>query len=497
MKFKTIKYSSENLIYFLVLLLIAFPFFTNLDMLPLRLWDEALVSLNAQEMYFDKDFIVTHSDGTPEMWNTKPPLLIWLQVLSMHLFGMNDVATRLPSAIAGYLTCLLIIWFCKKHLNNILIGLFSGLILATSAGYIVEHSVRNADYDALLVLFSTSTILFLFCYLQTEKNKYLHLTFVALILGSLTKGVSILMILPGLFIFIILFKHASKIFKNKYLYINSLFYLTIVPGYYLLRESQNPGYLEAVWLNELGGRYFEVIEGHKDKFWTYYEHIIDGGFSYYYYLVPLGILFGYNSIDNKIKQLIICLGLTSLSYFLVVSNAETKVLWYDLPLYPMMAIIVGFVTYCIYNYIKERNYIGFKQNILPIAFCYLFFITPYREIIAKVYQPYDTGDMHLIEDINYYLKNALKENKNLDGYFYLYDEYNTHITFYANTFKLKNQFIKRADKSKLIAGNKVIVNKPDYKAFIENNYSFRIIEKNQFVVVYEIIGAKIPEQKIN
>jgi len=65
----------------LFLSLVYFPIFLHLDILPLRMWDEARYAINAYEMNQNGNFIVTHYQGQPDMWNTKPPLMIWFQAL--------------------------------------------------------------------------------------------------------------------------------------------------------------------------------------------------------------------------------------------------------------------------------------------------------------------------------------------------------------------------------------------------------------------------------
>jgi 4-amino-4-deoxy-L-arabinose transferase-like glycosyltransferase len=64
-----------------------FPVFMHLDTLPIRIWDEARQAVNALEMWENGNFLVTHFEGSPDMWSTKPPLLIWLQVALIGLLG--------------------------------------------------------------------------------------------------------------------------------------------------------------------------------------------------------------------------------------------------------------------------------------------------------------------------------------------------------------------------------------------------------------------------
>lgn len=93
-------------------LVISLPIFAHLEAsFPILLWDEGRLANNAIEMYEMGDPIVVTYDHQPEMWNTKPPFLIWLQAMSLYLFGISDLSFRLPVSFAGIFTCLLLYFF--------------------------------------------------------------------------------------------------------------------------------------------------------------------------------------------------------------------------------------------------------------------------------------------------------------------------------------------------------------------------------------------------
>src|SRR5688572_13968954 len=104
--------------YIALALLIYVPVFGYLDIQPLRTWDESRIAINALEMLENGDWIATYYSGVPDNWNTKPPLLIWLQVILMKTIGVNEVAIRLPSAFAAFFTCLALLAFCIKYLKS-------------------------------------------------------------------------------------------------------------------------------------------------------------------------------------------------------------------------------------------------------------------------------------------------------------------------------------------------------------------------------------------
>jgi len=224
----------------LLLIIIYFPLFLHLDRLPIFLFDESRLAINAWEMSESGNLLMPTFQGETDMWNTKPPLMIWLQSLSIKLFGVNELAIRLPAAIAALLTVLYIGFFCWKNLNRPILGLMAILVLITTPGYITDHVSRTGDYDALLILF---LVLFLFtCFrlpyskVDKEKNKLLILASLWLSLAVLTKGVAGLFFTPAILIYFTWKKYWKTLFASTYTYYAIGLFLLLVGGYYGLRD---------------------------------------------------------------------------------------------------------------------------------------------------------------------------------------------------------------------------------------------------------------------
>ncbi len=69
-------------------------------------WDEINFAECAREMIVTGDYLHMQIDFRP--FTEKPPLFVWMQVLSMHVFGINEFAARLPNAIVGIITLLVL-----------------------------------------------------------------------------------------------------------------------------------------------------------------------------------------------------------------------------------------------------------------------------------------------------------------------------------------------------------------------------------------------------
>ena len=231
---------------FILSLFCSFPIFIHLDILPIRIWDESRLSINAYEMLKNNNWLIPYFEGKPDMWNTKPPLMIWMQVICSKIFGYSELAMRLPSAFAAFLLILYLQYFVKRYLNNFWFGLITCIVLVTSYGYINVHSTRTGDYDSLLCLFLVVYVLSYFLYLEHKNKRDLIFFFVALILAVLTKSIQGLLFLPALFLYTLMDKKFF-IFKELNVYKGIALFVFIIGAYYLFREMYNPGYLHAVW----------------------------------------------------------------------------------------------------------------------------------------------------------------------------------------------------------------------------------------------------------
>lgn len=478
--------------YIILAALIYVPVFSHLDVLSIRQYDEARLALNAYEMNKDGDLIVTHYRGKPDMWNTKPPLMIWLQVAGMKILGVNELAVRLPSAIAAFLTCLSLLLFSIRYLKNFWFGFIAVLVLITSQGYIDIHATRTGDYDALLTLFTSLSALYFFLHCETRKNKQLYLFFAFSALAVLTKSISGLLFIPAFVIYSIIQKQFIPLLKNKHFYIGLLSFLLLVMGYYFLREYENPGYLAAVQKNELGGRFLNVIEKHDAGFWFYYHNFIDFKYSYWYLLVPAGLIIGFISKNNRIKKLTLFSFLILVTYFLIISSAKTKLKWYDVPLYPFLAIISAVFIDFIFEYIRNLKLINqkFRINIFPYLFLVFIFFSPYQEIFAKTFKPQEYPWNKEPYKICYYLKDAIKGKYNLNDEFVLSDGYSAHIQFYLNILNDKGIHVNFKNQKELKNGDIVIAYQEVIKKYIDEHYKYEILYTEDNLVKYKIYDRR-------
>jgi 4-amino-4-deoxy-L-arabinose transferase-like glycosyltransferase len=97
---------------FLAACLLYIPFIGNM---PLFDWDEVNFAECAREMLVSNNYSEVQLYFHP-FWE-KPPLFIWLQAMSMNVFGINEFAARFPNALCGVIT-LMVLYKTGKELND-------------------------------------------------------------------------------------------------------------------------------------------------------------------------------------------------------------------------------------------------------------------------------------------------------------------------------------------------------------------------------------------
>lgn len=468
-------------------IIISLPFFLFLGRDSIQIWDEARNTLNLYEMYQSKNYLVMTYHGTPDMWNTKPPLLHWIQSIFIEIFGFNEFAIRLPSAIAGFLTCVIIWYFFKKNYTNKYLPYIASFVLASSRGFIDIHSARTGDYDSLLVLFSTISALSIYSYIDTLRSKYLYYFFISLSLGVLTKSIAILLILPGIGLFILLSRNVLTILKSKHFYLGSLIFVVIVSSFYLLREKYNPGYIDAVLENEILGRYNKGLEGNENPFNFYYENF-KTRFKWWLYFIPIGLLFGFLNKNARFTRLTLFSASIFITHFLIISSAKTKLLWYELPEYPFLSIIVSIGLLGILKLLHNETIFEFgkitqfKKQAITIFFlitCIIPFGMMMKKIVTDEQEEYYRNNQILPR----YFKEVLEGKRELEDNIcvcvsMLNQHY--HTEYYLIKLKEKNYNINFCDWKNIPENQIIIMGHDDWlKTIIEEYYEHEILEHHQ------------------
>jgi len=170
-------------------------FFPLLGGVHLFDWDEINFAECAREMIVTGNYARVFIDFEP-FWE-KPPLFLWMQAASMHLFGVGEYAARFPNAVCGWLSLIVIYKIGDKiHNRN-----FAWLWVLAYLGSILPHLYfKSGIIDPWFNLFIFSSLYFLIQYYWGKekglKQNTIYVAGALLGLAVMTKGpVAVLIIL--------------------------------------------------------------------------------------------------------------------------------------------------------------------------------------------------------------------------------------------------------------------------------------------------------------
>ncbi|MDB5815881.1 MAG: glycosyltransferase [Rhodocyclales bacterium] len=174
----------------LLFLLPLAAFLFRLGSVPLFDVDEGAFSEATREMFERHDFVSTWLNGAPRF--DKPILIYWCQAFFVWLFGPNEWAFRMPSALAAAAWCWAVGMFAgeQERKNGTSDGrhaaIFGTTVAVTSLGVILIG--RAATADALLNMLIALSLFDSWRHLESGKRAPLLRSYLWIGLGMLTKG---------------------------------------------------------------------------------------------------------------------------------------------------------------------------------------------------------------------------------------------------------------------------------------------------------------------
>jgi 4-amino-4-deoxy-L-arabinose transferase-like glycosyltransferase len=253
-------------------------------------WDEINFAESAREMIKSGDYLNVQIDYTA-FWE-KPPLFIWMQVLSMKVFGINEFAARFPNAICGIVT-LLVLFNIGRKLYNESFGLI--WVICHGAAWLPFLYFKSGIIDPWFNLFIFIGIHCFICYLDQLKeppsnNKtLLYLCFSASLLGLavLTKGPVAILIFSLVFIVFYLMNLRKVKLNFKHILI-FLIVLGFVGGFwFLIQTMTGHGRIVLDFINYQLKLFTTKDAGHGGFLLYHFVIILLGVFPTAFFAIPL------------------------------------------------------------------------------------------------------------------------------------------------------------------------------------------------------------------
>ena len=237
-----------------IILLLIFRFFLT-GFIPLLDKTEARYAEIARLMYETNEWIVLQIDYGIPFW-AKPPLSTWLSAISINLFGVNEIASRLPSFLLCIVILIILGKLVKKSGSSFYLPAF---ILLTTPEFLIHLGVVSTD---VTLTFSLTLIMLSFWKAMTNDKKtyWNYLFFFAVGLGLLSKGpIAIILTGPPIFIWCLLDKKRWKQVFTRLPWLIGLLItgITAIP-WYILTEKKTPGFIDYFVVGEHFKRFLDT-----------------------------------------------------------------------------------------------------------------------------------------------------------------------------------------------------------------------------------------------
>ena len=362
-------------------------------------WDEkfhALVAKNMVDNPFKPMLIVDNVWGKDEVhwccshiWLHKQPLFLWQMALSLKIFGFNEIALRLPSALLGTIGVYFVREIANFWTKNKEIAFLAALLMCFSHFHLELTAGREStDHNDIAFIFYVTASFWAF--IRYIKSNY-SLSW-AVLIGIFIGCAVLVKWLTGLLVFgawglYILFEKELRFDKQQYLKLAAGIGTAIsvfLPWQLYISYAFPVQSAREYALNT--EHIFEVVESHHgDAFYHLYQQSIFYG--YLSYLIIPGILF--LLFDKRISK---SMTLAFLAVIFVIFGffslvVATKMPAFTLPVSSLLCIIIAVAIINVFDRLKKY---ASKNTLLPIL------IVCCCVAVLQVFQPQKTAERRSI-----------------------------------------------------------------------------------------------------
>ncbi|MDY4919971.1 MAG: glycosyltransferase family 39 protein [Phascolarctobacterium sp.] len=309
--------------------LVLFTIFFGIGGVPLLDPDEPVYAETAREMIQFSDYLSPRIFGN--YWYDKPPMYYWLVALSQHIFGFTEFAARFPASLMACGTVIML-YVSTTTLFNEKAGFWSAVILTSCVQFF--YMGKAAVTDTTLLFFMSGAIL---CFAH---RKY-WLMYICMALATVTKG-PIGIVFPGaiIFIYLAMMGQLREILRMHVVRGTLLYFLVASPWYYAMYTVHGMQFIETFLGFHNVTRFTTPEHANRVTFWYYFPVIILGMFPWTGMLVQAVKASICESRIDDMRQLLLY-HVWAGFVFIFFTICQTKLTSYILPMFPPMAVIIG------------------------------------------------------------------------------------------------------------------------------------------------------------
>jgi 4-amino-4-deoxy-L-arabinose transferase-like glycosyltransferase len=302
-------------------------------------YDEGHYAQPALNMVERGDWVTPYDNGVRFL--EKPPLMYWLTAASFLVFGVNEFALRLPTAL-GVILLVWVVTLLARRASGDRAAIIAGLCTACSVGTYLF--TRETLHDIWLVLFVTVAMYaFLEWYLDPLHSLRRALLFYAAIAGAvMTKSLIGVAFPVGIIVVFYLLRRDWPKWRTLHVLPGLILFLVLAVPWHWLAAIRNQGFLWAFFVNEQFLRFF----GKHDPpilwslplvtFWA----LIPVWFFPWTAFLPAAFTASRKLADHN-QRILVKLVLAWLGVILGFYSVSARLEHYAFPILPALSLLVG------------------------------------------------------------------------------------------------------------------------------------------------------------
>ncbi len=353
----------------LVLLLALLALFISIDSLGDRKLanpDEGRYSEISREMAESGDFVTPRLNGLK--YFEKPPMQYWATAIAFKLFGESEVTARLYTVLCG-LGCVLLIAYTGKRLFDEETGLLAALVLMSAPYFAALNEVVTLDMGLTFWMTVTMSAFLISQATADERScrRWLWLAWAGMAGAMLSKGlIGIVFPAAAVCLYCIATRQFRLIAQLEWLR-GLLIFAVIVTPWFALVSRQNPEFLQFFFIHEHFERFTSTTHRRVESWWYFAPILFAGYLPWMVALVPSIVsgwrapaqLAGNERIFAPLKLVL----LYSAFILLFFSYSGSKLPAYILPIFPLMALVVGVYL----RHVEARRLAWLVLPVFPVA----------------------------------------------------------------------------------------------------------------------------------
>jgi 4-amino-4-deoxy-L-arabinose transferase-like glycosyltransferase len=302
---------------------------------------DALYAHIAQQMAKSDEWVTPYANGVRFL--DKPPMMYWLMGLSYRVFGFNEFAASLPSALAVLGTALLL-FLLGQRAGGHSAGLIAGLAFALSAGTFLF--TRMVFPDALFVFLLTLAIFAFLRWYSEERSPLIPaLLFYASLAGAvLSKGlIGLLFPLLIIALFLIWARDLRSLIRFHF-WKGWILFIALALPWHWLAARRNPGFLWYYFVNEhllrfLGKR--QPVDYASISLPVFWGLVLLWLFPWSAFFPALRHLAGKFDWRQAKARPAVWISASWILVMLVFFSVSSRIEHYSMPIFPPLALLVG------------------------------------------------------------------------------------------------------------------------------------------------------------